>query len=380
MATGTRTTLTDTTNQKRSISDAIFMIDWTKAPLLRLFGLEAESKFRLVNWPSTKAEILEDTMSPTASALNGGINNSVTSVVVTTGQGQYFRQGDIILVDTEQMLVISVSTDTLTVNTRPYGGTTAASHSSGAAVTIVGRAMPEASDFTTGNTTVVTAPYNYTQIISEAVKVSKTEQAITKYGVEDTMDYHVAKLFADGGSAGRLPITLQKTFYYGQRVQRAAGNAYGSMGGFKVFVTTNVADLGGATLQRSDIHTKIRQIRDAGGECTHLVTGSWGIEKINAMYEGLIRTTNDTERGGSAITMVKTPHGEVEVVYDWLCPASDMYFVNKAKVGWMPLRKFEVGEIQTQGDYYVSDVVGEYTFLLANEKSHGYLTNFSTTT
>jgi hypothetical protein len=118
MATGTRTTLTDTTNQKRSISDAIFMIDWTKAPLLRLFGLEAESKFRLVNWPSTKAEILEDTMSPTASALNGAINNSVTSVVVTTGQGQYFRQGDIILVDTEQMLVISVSTDTLTVNTR----------------------------------------------------------------------------------------------------------------------------------------------------------------------------------------------------------------------------------------------------------------------
>jgi len=160
-------------------------------------------------------------------------------------------------------------------------------------------------------------------------------------------------------------------------VQRAA-NAYGSMGGFGTFVTTNVSNLSGASLQRSDIHTKIRQIRDSGGMCTHLITGSWGLEKINAMYENLIRTGRDETRGGSEITMIKTPHGEVEVVYDWMCPAGYMYFINQEKVGWLPVRPFESGKIAEQGDYYLTDVVGEFTFALANEESHGLIYGFST--
>ena len=41
MATGTRTTYTDTTPQKRSIADMIGMIDWTEAPLLKLLGLDS---------------------------------------------------------------------------------------------------------------------------------------------------------------------------------------------------------------------------------------------------------------------------------------------------------------------------------------------------
>ena len=158
MATGTRSTLTDTGNQKRAISDAIFMIDWTKAPLLNLFGINAESKFQLVNWPSTKAEIIEDTMSPYTTTLNGAHNNSTTTIAVAAATGAYFRQGDIILIDTEQMLVTSVSSDNLTVATRPYGSTSAASHSSGATVTLTTRAMPEGSDFTTGHTTTTTQP------------------------------------------------------------------------------------------------------------------------------------------------------------------------------------------------------------------------------
>ncbi len=379
MATGTRTTLTDTLNQKRGISDAIFMIDWQKAPLLNIFGMNALKKFKLANWPGMKAELLEDTMSPYTTTLNGNHDNSTTTIAVASTTGAQFRQGDIILIDTEKMLVVSVSSDNLTVATRPYGSTSAAAHTSGATITITTRAMPEASDFVTGHTTTLTGPYNYPQIISEAVKVSKTELEILKYGIADTMDYHVAKLFADGGNAGKLAQFLQRTFYWGEKVQRSTGNAYGSMGGFKTFVTTNVTALAGASLQKSDIHTKVRQIRDAGGDVSHVVTNSWGIEKVNTMYEGTVRTTQDTKRGGSAITMVKTPHGEFELVYDWMCPGGEMYFCNQDKIGWFPLREFDTTEIKEQGDYHVQDVVGEYCFLVANEKSHGLISGFSTT-
>lgn len=378
MATGTRTSYTDSNVNMRSIADAVFMIDWTEAPLLNIlgFGTENVRKFELVNFPSTRVEWIEDTMSPYTATVNEALDNSETGVDVATDQGAYFRQGDIVSVDNEYMLVTSVSGDTLTV-VRGYGGTTAASHSDQSTITLLTRAMPEASDAVTGHTTTTTQPYNYSQIISEAAKASKTAIAIKKYGIADELDYQVGKLFANGGQAGKLAQFLQRTFYYGKRVQRTA-SAYGSMGGFSTFVTTNVTNLSGASLQRSDIHTKIRQIRDSGGMCTHLITGSWGLEKINAMYEGAIRTTRDETRGGSEITMVKTPHGEVEVVYDWMCPAGYMYFVNQEKCGWLPVRPFEAGKIAEQGDYYLTDVVGEYTFALANEESHGLIYGFST--
>lgn len=378
MATGTRTSYTDSNVNMRGISDAVYMIDWTEAPLLNILGFGPENvrKFDLVNFPSTKVEWIEDTMSPYTTTTAEDMTDSETDMDVASGTGSYFRQGDIIRVGSEYMLVTAVSTDTLTI-TRGYGSTTAATSTSGAAVTLLTRAMPEGADATTGHTTTTTQPYNYSQIISEAAKATKTAIAIKKYGIEDELDYQVSKLFANNGSAGKLAQFLQRTFYYGKRVQRSA-SAYGGMGGFGTFVTTNVTNLSSASLQRSDIHTKIRQIRDAGGRCTHLITGSWGLEKINGMYEGVIRTTRDETRGGSEITMVKTPHGEVEVVYDWMCPDGYMYFINSEKVGWLPVRAFEAGKIAEQGDYYLTDVVGEYTFAIANEESHGLIYGFST--
>jgi hypothetical protein len=380
MATGTRYSYTDTGITKRGIADVVNMIDWTEAPLLRIFGFSSSNlkKFKLVNWPTTKVELVEDTMAPYTTTLNGSHNSSVTTIAVASNTGAYFRQGDIILIDTEQMLVTSVSSDNLTVATRPYGSTSAASHSTLATVTITTRAMPEGADYTTGYTTTTTQPSNYSQIISEAVKVSKTDLAITKYGIDEEMDYQVGKLFADGGQSGRLAQLLQRTFYYGQPVQRST-SAYGSMGGFKSFVTTNVTNLSGAAITRDAIHTKVRQIRDAGGKVSHLVCGSWGLEKINAMYEGAIETTRDETIGGSEINTILTPHGRIKIVYDWMCLPADYYFVNTDKIGWLPVRDFDRGKVAEQGDYHVSDVVGEYTFLVANEKSHGYITGASTT-
>jgi hypothetical protein len=380
MATGTRYSYTDTTSNKRAISDVVHMIDWKEAPLLRLlgFGQENVRKFKLVNWPSTTVEWLEDSMSPFTTTANEEIDNSETTIDVATNTGAYFRQGDIILIDSEQMLVVSSTASDITVATRPYGGTSATTHSTGATITILTRAMPEGATYTTGHSTVVSAVSNYTQIISQAASVSKTELAMTRYAVDDSLDYEVAKLFTDGGRAGRLAQFLQRTFYYGKKVQRTA-SAYGAMGGFSAYVTTNVTALAGAALQRSDIHTKIRSIRDAGGDVDVIVTGSWGVEKITAMYDGYITMTSSESRGGSAITKVQTPHGEVELVYDWMCPAGYMYFINTAKCGWLPMRPFGTTKIAEQGDYFVTDVVGEYTFVLANEKSHGLISGFSTT-
>ena len=375
---------------KPAISDVIKMIDWTEAPLLRLFGFSSSnlSKFSIPNWPQTTVKWHEDTMPVFRTVLGtgGGGDGSGTSIVVATGHGAYFRKGDVVAVALttapntilEKYLVTSVSTDTLTVE-RGYGATsTVTTAVDGSYITILTRAMPEAANYTTGYTTTTTLPYNYSQILSEAVVVSKTQEAIQKYGISDMMDYQVGKLFADGGSAGRLAQFLQRTFYYGERVARDANN-YGSMGGFETFVTTNVANLAGAPITRDAIHTKIRQIRTGGGKVSHLITGAWGLEKITAMYEDFITTSRDETIGGAEIQSVMTPHGKVKLVFDWMCPEDRYYFANSEKIGWLPIRDFERGKISEQGDYFVSDVVGEFTFAIANEKSHGYIYGASVT-
>jgi hypothetical protein len=387
MTTGTLYSFSDTGNNMRSIADVVNMIDWQEAPLLRIFGFNSANvkKFRLVNWPALKAELIEDTMPSFTTTLAEEIDGTTEDAwTVAASTGQYFRTGDLIGVEDangqilEKAVVDSVSTDTITVKARGYGATSATLLASGLTVRLLTRVMPEGANYTTGYTTSTTQPYNEAQIISEAVKVTKTALAVQKYGIDDLMDYQVAKLFADGGAAGRLAQYLERTFYYGERVARDGSND-GSMGGFETLVTTNVTDLNQAAITKADIHTKVRQIRVAGGKVTHLITGAWGMEKLTSMYEDTIQTTRDETIGGSEIQTIMTPHGKVKLVYAWMCPEDRYYFVNADKAGWLPLRDFARGKIAEQGDFFVSDVVGEYTFLVASEKSHGLIKEASTT-
>lgn len=69
-----------------------------------------------------------------ASTLNGAINNSVTTLVVTSATGFSTQPNFRLLIDSEYLLVTAVAGASFTV-TRGIEGSTAASHSNGAAVT-----------------------------------------------------------------------------------------------------------------------------------------------------------------------------------------------------------------------------------------------------
>lgn len=400
----TRLSYTDTTTNIRAVGDMIYNIDFQEAALLQLLGFSEANlrKFAVKQgWPSTKIEWLEDVNAPfTTKLAEEGFDASETDLTVTNNTGQYFRKGDILGIYSgttptgtiaEKVLVTAVNGDTLTV-VRGYGDTSGAAHSNGVAIRLLTRANEENSIYTTEYITTPTAPYNYTQIIDAAVEMSETEAMMSRYGIDDHMDMQIAKLFDNGGAEGRLAQLLHQTFYYGERVQRsAAAGAYGSMGGFNTFVTSTTAspdhvfDLGGAALQRSDIHKVIRAIRNSNGKVTHLVTGAWGIEKIRAMYEDSIRTTQEQRVMGSpAVDEIVTPHGSVRVIYDWMCPESEYYFINADKCGWIPFREFTRktvygGSENNPYDGRIEKVVGEYTFALANPKSFGRIYGASTT-
>ena len=382
MATGTRTTYTDTGPQKRSLSDLIRMIDWTEAALLNLFGVNGENKFRLVNFPRTKYEWLEDTMAPRSTTANEAMDSSETGLDVATNTGAYFKEGDIVKQDDELMYVSSVATDTLTV-IRGFAGTTAAAHNTGIAVTMTTSARIEGADFDTGYTTSLTNPYNHTQILAEAVQVTGSEEVDSKYGIKDTMAYNIAKLIGGGdgigskGKAGKLAILLQQIFYYGQRAVGSATTAR-SAGGFEYYVTTNKTNVASAALTRKHIEDLMQLTYLAGGTPETIICNAWVKRKISSFYEDSVRTERSEERGGSKITSIETDFGDIEILFDRWCPSDRMYLAEKDKIGWVTYRPFNVYERASVGDYMVKDVLGEYGFVVVNESSHGWLYNIST--
>ncbi len=382
MATGTRTTYTDTAPQKRSLADMIGNIDWTEAPLLRLLGVNNESRFRLINWPRTKVEWLEDTMSPRSTTAAEALDDSETGVDVATGTGAYFKEGDVLLIDSELLYVSSVSTDTLTV-IRGFGGSTAAAHNTGKAITLATIARLEGADYDTGHTTSLTNPYNYTQILSEAVTVTGSEQVDEKYGINDTLAYNIAKLIGGGdgigqkGKAGKLPILLQQTFYYGKRAAGSASTAR-AMSGFNSYVTTNVTNAASAALTRKMIEDAMQACFLAGGSPETIVCNAWARRKISSFYEDFIRTERSEERGGSSITTIVTDFGELEVLFDRWCPTDHLYIIEKEKMGWITYRPFNIYDRASGGDYVIKDVLGEYSFVLMNETAHARIHTFST--
>ena len=382
MATGTRNTYTDTTPIKRAIADTIAMIDWTEAPLLNKLGLDNASRFRLVNWPNTKVEWLEDAMSPRSGTINEALDDNETGVDVQSGEGDYLHVGHIIKVDDELMYVVSVATDTATV-VRGFAGTTAAIHSDDAVWEIATIARLEGADFATGHTTLLTAPYNHTQILSEAIKVTGSEEVNPKYGIPDTMAYHLMKIIGGGPvgqkqKAGALPILLEQSFYYGMRAAGSATTAR-AMGGFNQYVTTNVTDMASAALTRTAIEDKMQACFEAGGSPDTIICGAWARRKISSFYEDVIRTERSETRGGSTITTIVTDFGELEVMYDRWCPSDELYIIEPNKMGWLTFRSFDVKDRASTGDYMIKDVIGEFSFVLANEEAHARLHGFSTT-
>ena len=379
MATGMRSTYTQTTNIKRGIAPLIDMIDWVEAPLLRLLGVNGGSKFNILDL-GTKIEWQQDTMSPSSDLINEALDNSETAVDVVNGA--YFRVGHVVKVDSELMNVTAVSSNTLTV-TRGASGSTAATHTDQTPIYIHGIAKLEGADAVTGHTTTTTLPYNYSQIFEEAVKVSRSEQRNPKYGITDTLSRHIAKLIGGGegigtkGKAGTMAIMLEKTFWHGMRYIGTDAIPR-TMDGFNAIVTTNVLNAAGDPLTRKMIEDKMQACYLAGGSPETILCGAWAQRKLSSFYEKYITTERSEERGGYKIKTLETDFGDLEIVFSKHAPTDELSIIEKDKMGWVELRPFDVVDLPSSGDYDWKDVIGEYSFVCKTETAHARIHSFST--
>lgn len=238
--------------------------------------------------------------------LNEALDASETGIDVAVGDAVKFAIGDQIRIEAETMLVtdINTSTDVLTV-TRGTLGTTGATHVTGLEIVGLGTALPEG-DIGSANYVGRDKFSNYTQIFSGKVQVSRTEQAIRKYGVPNELNHQMMK------RTQHLMLGVEQAAVYGVKHETSATRIR-STGGLASFITTNI-DTTSEWLTVDSIETQQQLCYDLGGMFTHLMARPSAFAALNNI-SGNERiqtvTVEDSRRGRVRAQSVMTEFGEV---------------------------------------------------------------------
>lgn len=370
-----KTSYSDTTNQVRVISNVIQLIDPVDTPFIAAVGGldSARNKFK-IRQNGTMIEWLEDEYEPLSDPANQGTTITTNTTVLTVTDASKFQDGHVILIDAEYMVVSAVDTtnNTLTVYSRAYGGTNA-THVTTSTVTIVGMARLEGDTTDFNGLVDITAPYNYTQILQKGLRMSGTEIAIDEYGYEDAFTYQSNK-----GVPEKLRL-LESSMFHGIR---AAGSATAprSMGGLSTYITDNTVAASGA-IAKSHVDSLAEKIRLDGGMPDLLVLHPSIANDLRALIDtsSFVRVTQDNDAFGmKSIERIRTQYGELRMVESLWCPTSKAYILDSSKLGLYTLRPFGWRPNGNDGDRDTAELVGEFSFVVANDKAHGYISGITT--
>lgn len=368
------TTYSDTTPQKRVITDIISLIDPSDAPMVdALGGLDgASGKFRFTeNGMATVTEWLEDTLIDISGTLNESatITSTVTTLVVT--DGSIHQEGQIVKIDSELAWVSDVSTNTITV-TRGVAGSTKASHDSVATVDVVGMARLEGDDSDDIGFTDRTTGSNWTSIFHQEVKASRTHRQIAQYGIADELNYQADKVVPS------LMRLIERMAFQSKAGSAGSASTPRIFGGLQAFISTN--KVAGTTLAKSQFDSAVKLAWQAGG------TGPWlapvsaaNYQKISDFYNSttVLRIERTETTVGVVIKQIETPFGTVNLLLDRWAPDTLIFLIDPKHAGFRTFYPFTQEPLAKTGDADKAQVIGEFSLCVRQDKAHALLTAVS---
>jgi len=368
----------NTVANKRMVTDRILMLDPYDIVAYSYLGTDM-GKFNFTNRDEYVYEWLEDSYNDRTDTLGEAIASTTTTTCSITTSA-LVQPGDVWLIGSEQVWVSAVSSTTLTI-TRGYGSTTPATAASAAVMTRISRARIEGDDADNSPSTEVSSNYNYTQILQRTIDVSRSKQKAATYGIASWREYLIDKAMDE------LMMDLARLPYYGKRYVGSASAARYA-GGFKTFITDNLtyatstAATGGtaSALTRDHIDDTLSNIFADGGDPNLILTVAHAQRKINDMYEGFVTTERSEQLGGVLIKKLMNPitGSNLDIVVDRNCVSNEMWLLTTDKIGYYDFDPFFYEDLAKTGDKNKGEVVGEYGFVVACDKFHGAVLEFST--
>ncbi|ANS49280.1 phage protein [Bacillus thuringiensis] len=336
----------------------------TKAPVL--FGLIGAGEALT----QTKFEWQNDYLNSDTGIVKTAAAADVTELVLEAGEARKFTENALVQNGLEVLRVVSVDelANKITVQ-RGYDATTPEAITAKAELKVIARPRPEGEDtFRKNEINDRLVSFNFSQIFSRYASVSRTQQQVNTYGVEDELDYQVNLRLQE------LIREANNSLIYGRKYI-GSGQQPRSTGGLFAFANeqgSHVQQFGGKEIDAKSLNDAVEQVFVRGGSANTILCAPNVARQITKLGGDTVRTTRqDTAAGYQILSFVSDlPGGAISsVVVDQNMPKDRALLLdtNNIKVRYLtPI--YDQDATLPGGDYFSRVIRGELGFEIKNAK------------
>lgn len=317
----------------------------------------------------TKFEWQNDYLNSDIVTASTNYADNATSIVLNTGEGNRVTQYALLQNGGEVIRVTAVAGDTLTV-TRGYDNTTAEAIT-GTTTEIKVISRPKAQglgvlrkDEINDRLTV----FNYTQIFERYASVSRTQQVVQTYGVDDELDYQVNLRLEE------LLREANNSLIYGRKYVGTA-SAPATSGGLFAFATESGSyekDFASAEINAKGLNDAVETVFTRGGAVNTLLCAPNVARQVTKLGGDTIRTERTDQTAGYQILSFVSdlPGGAISrVVVDLNMPKDrailfDINMVKKRDLTAI----YDQDATEAGADYFARVIRGEFGWEIKNAK------------
>ncbi|GGF88429.1 SU10 major capsid protein [Paenibacillus abyssi] len=291
-----------------------------------------------------------------------------TTIVLGTGEGNRVTQFALIQNGGEVIRVTNVAGDTLTV-TRGYDGTTAEAIASGAEMKVISRPKVQGTDVLRKdehNDRLVS--FNYSQIFERYASVSRTQQAVRTYGVDDELDYQVNLRLEE------LLREANNSLIYGRKYV-GTGAAPATSGGLFAFAAeagSYEKDFAAAEISAKGLNDSVEAVFTRGGTVNTILCAPNVARQVTKLGGSTIQTERgETQTGHQILSFVSDmPGGAISrVVVDLNMPKDRALLLDIDKIKQRDLTSiYDQDATLPGGDYFARSIRGEFGWEIKNAK------------
>jgi hypothetical protein len=348
----------------RDVPDWVDKLERRDVPLSKMIGSEGAPSM-----PMNKAEWGWGSPDPYADTITEAIGTT-DGTSITVANADYYQVTDVILIDSEELRVTAVNTDTnvLTV-VRGHAGTTAATHLDNAAVYITGPAVVESADDADSPYTQGEVDHNFHRISTFTWSMSKRAEVTPTYEHRSgqTFSAELRKKMEE-----TAPLRFELMLLLSQRAQ-GTGSTPSQFGGLRQssYITTR-SDLSDAILTETDLMSNLQTVHNLVGPSLMpdtLVCSPIVARIISSWYNETRRSSPSDNKMSVRWTEIDTWFGPMKVVPHYLMTtvANDKIYIadfNRfAKRPYASGTGWQTGEHSTQGWHRRGFLRGDYTVL-----------------
>jgi len=236
-------------------------------------------------------------------------------------------------------------------------------------------AQVEGGDYTLSKGAVPSTGSNYTQIFYKNAKVSKTQQAVSTYGIEDMLAKEIEWRMKE------IATDVENALLQGTGASGASGTAR-EITGALASISTNVetgTGTGSEALTEGMFNDILQTIYDAGGEPDQAYVNSWQKRKISTFSTSSTRNIDaGDKRLVNSVDVYESDFGIIEIYLDQFMATDSVLVIDKKLWAVAMLRPFIVEDYPSSGSYVAKTIEGELTLEARNEKGSGKIVSLST--